>query len=67
MKAPKRLYKYRPFSNQTLDMLVGEKLFFDHRFALSNPALVSALSKKSFSELADLGLQLLNVDGECCR
>ena len=35
----------------------------DHRFALSNPALVSAPSKKSFSSVncPDLGVQRLEV------
>lgn len=40
-------------------------LTVDHRFALSNPALVSAPSKKSFSsvQLSDLGVQRLHIDG----
>ena len=39
-------------------------LTVDHRLALSNPALVSAPSKKSFSrrQLADLGVKRLQVD-----
>src|SRR5664279_4625023 len=38
-------------------------LTVDHRFALSNPALVSAPSKKSFSrQLPDLGVQRLHID-----
>ena len=37
-------------------------LTVDHRFALSNPALVSAPSKK----LADLGMKRLHVDGRLC-
>ena len=36
----------------------------DHRLAFSNPALLSAPSKKSFSkrQLANLGVQSLHVD-----
>jgi hypothetical protein len=48
--------------------LLGDRqivLTVDHRFALSDPALVSAPSKKSFSQrqFADLSVQRLHVDG----
>jgi hypothetical protein len=36
-------------------------LAVNHRFALSNPALLSAPSKKSFSNVSDLGMQRLHV------
>jgi hypothetical protein len=38
------------------------------RFALSNPALLSAPSKKSFSnaQLADLGMKRLQINGGRC-
>jgi hypothetical protein len=38
-------------------------LTVNHRFALSNPALVSTPSTKSFCQLSDLGVQRLHVDG----
>lgn len=34
---PARLYKYRPFNNQTLDMLVDEKLFFADPSTFNDP------------------------------
>jgi hypothetical protein len=36
-KIPRRLYRYRPFNNQTLDMLVGEKLFFADPATFNDP------------------------------
>ena len=44
-------------------------LTVDHRFALSNPALVSAPSKKIIlqRQLSDLGVQRFHVDGRLNR
>jgi hypothetical protein len=39
----------------------------NHRFALSNPALLSALSKKSVSsQFSDLGVQRLHIHDRLC-
>jgi hypothetical protein len=52
-----------PADPQNLSLLGDRQIVLtvDHRFALSNPALVSAPSKKSFSS-ADLGVQRLHID-----
>ncbi len=36
-KLPRRLYKYRPFNNQTLDMMVSETLFFADPATFNDP------------------------------